>query len=57
MPGSNIVPTGSMCFNGLKLTRPSRHAVSSPKGCATKPCAASWNVMAMSTGMIQIARY
>src|SRR5262249_34916331 len=28
-----------MCFKGLKLTRPSRHAVSSPKRWATKPCA------------------
>ena len=58
MPGNKIVPKGSMCFAGLKLTRPSRQAVSSPSRCATKPCAASWSVMAMITGNAQtVARY
>ena len=53
-----IVPKGSICFAGLKLTRPSDHAVSSPRRCATKPCAASWKVMAMITGIAQtVARY
>jgi hypothetical protein len=37
------VPKGSMCLNGLKLTRPRRHAVSSPHSRATYPCDASWN--------------
>ena len=46
-------PDGSMCFSGLKVTRPSRQAVSSPKRRATKPCAASWNVMAMIAGRAQ----
>src|SRR5262249_49344247 len=40
-PGSKIVPVGSMCFKGLRLTRPSLHAVSSPRKRATKPWAAS----------------
>jgi hypothetical protein len=30
-PGNKMVPNGSMCLSGLKLTRPSRHAVSSPR--------------------------
>jgi hypothetical protein len=29
MPGNRTVPNGSTCFSGLKLTRPSRQAVSS----------------------------
>jgi hypothetical protein len=28
-------------LQGIELTRPSLHAVSSPRKCATKPCAAS----------------
>jgi hypothetical protein len=31
MPGNVIVPKGSKCFAGLKLMRPSHHAVSSPR--------------------------
>jgi len=38
MPGNVIVPKGSKCFAGLKLMRPSHHAVSSRRRRATKPC-------------------
>ena len=48
------VPNGSICFSGLNVTRPSRHAVSSPRRRATNPCAASWNVTAKMTGRIQV---
>ena len=34
-PGRRIVPNGSMCRNGLRLTRPSCDAVSSPRKRAT----------------------
>ena len=54
MPGSRIVPNGSMCFSGLALTRPSRQAVSSPNRRATKPCAASCRVMARIAGITQV---
>src|SRR5690349_23801520 len=50
MSGTAIVPTGSMCRSGLRLTRPCAYAVMSPKWRATKPCAASCSVMANSTG-------
>src|SRR5262249_51236912 len=53
MPGSRTVPKGSMCLNGLSVTRPSRAAVSSPRSLATSACAPSWKVMASSTGRIQ----
>ena len=52
--GIRIVPIGSMCLNGLKLTRPRRHAVSSPNNRATYPCEASWNVIAITKGMTQV---
>ena len=54
MAGNTIVPNGSTCFRGLRLTRPSRQAVSSPNQCATKPCAASCSVMARTTGTTQV---
>ncbi len=53
-PGSSRVPNGSTWRIGLKVTRPARSAVSSPSLEATKPCAASWNVMAMIPGISQI---
>ena len=49
-PGSRIVPTGSMCLKGLRLTRPNWDAVSSPRNRATNACAASCNVMASYNG-------
>src|ERR1700704_4877910 len=49
-----MVPNGSICLSGLKLTRPSREAVSSPSMRATKACAASWKVIAMRTGITQV---
>jgi hypothetical protein len=49
-----MVPNGSMCFSGLKLTRPSRQAVSSPQRCATKPWLASCRVIASSTGSTHV---
>ena len=52
--GSKIVPVRSMCLSGLNVTRPSREAVSSPSRSAAKPCAASWNVIAMMAGRAQI---
>jgi hypothetical protein len=30
-PASSLIPIGSMCFGGLKVTRPRRKAVSSPE--------------------------
>src|SRR5437764_6728147 len=48
-----MVPKVSICLSGLKLTRPRRQAVSSPSMRATNPCAASWKVIAMITGMTQ----
>ena len=33
--GSNMVPSGSMCFTGFSVTRPIIHAVASPKRRAT----------------------
>ena len=49
-PGRTKVPNGSTWRTGLKLTRPSRRAVSSPSRSATQPCAASCNVIAVTTG-------
>jgi Lysozyme inhibitor LprI len=54
-PGNKIVPTGSMCFKGLKRTRQSRYAVSSPKRWATKPCAASLDREGLSTPLAAAA--
>ena len=39
--GSMMVPNPSMCFRGLKVTRPIRNAVSSPSRQARYPWAAS----------------
>ena len=52
--GRITVPNGSMWRSGLKVTRPSRWAVSSPSRQATAPCAASCRVTAISTGRIQV---
>ncbi len=53
--GTIIVPNKSMCFMGLKLSRPSCSAVRSPHNEATQACDASWMVMASRTGIIQMA--
>ena len=47
------MPNGSMCLSGLKVTRPSRRAVLSPQRSAIQPCAASWKVIAITTGRNQ----
>jgi hypothetical protein len=49
--GTSTVPSGSMCFTGFSVTRPSIHAVESPKRLATKPWAASCSVIAKITGI------
>jgi hypothetical protein len=36
--GRMIVQNGSMCFSGLRVSRPARCAVWSPKRRATAPC-------------------
>ena len=53
IPAKHIYFVMDSCYSGLALTRPSLKAVSSPSRCATKPCAASWKVMANSSGRIQ----
>jgi hypothetical protein len=52
--GTMIVPNRSTCFRGLKVTRPSRWAVSSPSFQAEYAWAASWNVMAIRIGMAHV---
>ena len=49
------VPTGSTCLIGLSVSRPMRSAVGSPRRRATRPCATSWNTMAMTKGTSQVA--
>ncbi len=56
MPGRTSVPNGSTWRMGLKLTRPSRRAVSSPSRSAIQACAASCRVIAVMTGNAQIDR-
>jgi hypothetical protein len=46
MAGSRMVPKGSTCRIGLKVTRPRLLAVSSPSFQAAQPWAASWKVIA-----------
>ena len=53
MPGRTSVPNGSTWRTGLKLTRPSRRAVSSPSRSAIQACAASCSVIAVTTGSAQ----
>ena len=43
--GTMSVPTGSTCTSGLRLSRPARAAVSSPKNRATHPCETSWRMI------------
>ena len=43
--GTISVPTGSTCTSGLRLKRPARSAVSSPKSRATQPCDTSCKMM------------
>ncbi len=43
--GTSSVPTGSTCFAGLRVRRPARLAVSSPKASATTPWEISWRMM------------
>lgn len=45
--GSNTVVIRSMCFKGLRVSRPASSAVVSPSLCATKPCIISCKLMAM----------
>ncbi len=40
-----MVPTGSMCLTGLRVRRPARLAVSSPKARATTPWEISWRMI------------
>ena len=49
-----MVPKGSMCRAGLKLSLPARRAVSSPSFQAIQPCAASCRVIAVTAGSTQI---
>ena len=48
-----MVPKGSMCRAGLKLSRPARRAVSSPSFHAIQACDASWSVIAVTAGSTQ----
>jgi hypothetical protein len=36
--GKKIVPTGSICAKGFKVSLPARRAVGSPRRSATQPC-------------------
>ncbi len=49
--GISTVPIGSMCLIGLRVIRPSLCAVLSPSRLAIQPWAASWSVMANSSGI------
>ena len=51
--GRTMVPKGSMCRAGLKVSLPARRAVSSPSFHATQACAASCSVIAVTTGSAQ----
>src|SRR4051812_31041907 len=53
--GRTTVPIGSTWRIGLRLSRPRRRAVGSPKALATQPCATSWKTMATTSGINQVA--
>src|SRR3972149_3028042 len=53
--GSSIVPNGSICAIGFKVSLPACLAVGSPNLFATHPCAASWKVIATTTGIAIMA--
>src|SRR5690606_18704295 len=55
--GSRTVPTGSMWGIGLRVSRPRRAAVSSPRALAEAACAHSCTVSERSTGMNQRTRF
>ena len=52
--GSAIVPTGSTCRTGLRLSRPFLRAVGSPNAFATQPCEISWSTIATMSGTSQV---